>query len=451
MKKMLSAALLVFALLLSACGEALPMPNGNHTTITIETKQEVSLVAEPPQEQDGPLKGAVMLTDVDGIMGRATAWTEDGMYQLASWGPEGGANLTFYDYQTHTRNFLCNQPGCSHSNETCPGWFSPNACAGGAGLFTDGEALYLLRLGSGVEAGKPETITETSYSTITRMDFDGGNREVVLEMGSAEFIWGAVAKTPGGLYFLRETLMEKDGATQTLRQMVFFDIATRAVTPIAEFDLNTYFVGICEQGFVMKSLVDQPDGTLLHTVSLYRVETGESEMVKQWNGMNIVAQATNGNLYYVDTHTAELGAIDLDTKNVTVITNTLPLNEDDMIRRCGIFDGRFMFSIAEHGVDTVETTKQYAVGLEDGSVSQNTLQFDFMGVTNPVFIMAENSTHFLVHYSNKLIMIPSTGPDGRPFEFERQEEQIAIISKEDYWNNNPNYTPIENTDNFLYR
>ncbi len=302
-----------------------------------------------------------------------------------------------------------------------------------------------------MEAGNPETITEASFSTITRMGFDGKNREVILELSSAEFIWGAVAKAEGGLYFLRDSLVEKDGTAQTVRQMVVFDIATRSVTPIAEFDLNTYFVGICEQGFVMKSLIDQPDETTLQSVSLYRVETGESELVKEWNGTNIAAQAENGYLYYVDTHTAEMGAIDLNTKNVTVISNALPLNGDDEIRRRGIFDGRFMFSIAEHGVRTVETTKYYAVGLEDGSVSQNTLQFHFVGVTNPVFIMAENSTHFLVHYNNNSVTLPTTLEDGTPSELESQEEVMGLISKEDYWNDIPNYTPIENLDNFLYR
>ncbi len=125
MKKMLFATLLVFALLLSACGNALPAPNDNNITDTANT---IRNAAVPPQKQDGPLKGAVMLTDVDGMLGRGTAWTEGGMYQLVTWGPQGGANITFFDYQTHTRGFLCGQPGCSHSDEFYR-WRSPVSSA----------------------------------------------------------------------------------------------------------------------------------------------------------------------------------------------------------------------------------------------------------------------------------------------------------------------------------
>jgi hypothetical protein len=446
MKKSVFALLLIFALMLTACNGVKPNSNSENGTSTHDTRPVIT-----NQTSLAHLEDAQMLTDVDGMMGRGTAWAENGMYQLVTWGVEGGANITFFDYQTHTRSYLCSLPDCTHNDESCPCWFSPEAYAGGAGLFTDGKYLYFLRLGTGVEAGRPETITDTSSSVITRMNFDGTGREVIAELSSAEFIWGALAKSQDSFYFLRDSFEERDGSTISLRQMVSYDINTQEITPIQEFDQDTYFVGVCNAGFVMKSLVDQRDNSTVQTVWLYRLATGEIEMVKEWNGMNIVAQVANGNLYYVDAHSAEFGAIDLDTKETTILSNTLPLHDDDEIQRLGIFDGRFMFMVYEHGNHTLNDIKYYSVALDNGSIYQNTLNFTAFNITSPVYILAENSTHFLVLYDKRGITIPTAGPDGTPTEFETEEELIGLMSKEDFWNNNPVYVPIENVGNFMYR
>lgn len=401
-------------------------------------------------QAEAPLQGARLITDVDGMMGRATAYTEDGMYQLVSWG-EHGANITFFDYHTRARIYLCNRPDCTHTDESCPSWFSPEANAGGAGLFTDGKYLYHMRLGSGVEAGKPETATGTSSTIITRMELNGDNRETIMALGGAEFIWGAVAEKNGVFYFLQDSLVETNGTIAPLRQMVAYDTNTRQIKPIHEFDQNTYFIDICKDGFVMKTLELQPDNTTLQTVSLYRLATGEIEEVMQWGGMNIIAQAENGYLYYIDTYTAEFGAVDLDTKATTILSDSLPLHENDNIMRLGIYDGYLMFTVYEYEKRTVEGISYYSVHLETGELVENTLKYTAFNITNPVLIRAESNSHFLVIYNESLLTIPSTGPDGLPCDIESAEEHIALITKTDFWNNNPVYLPIENSDNFMYR
>lgn len=119
--------------------------------------------------------------------------------------------------------------------------------------------------------------------------------------------------------------------------------------------------------------------------------------------------------------------------------------------RLGIFDGHFMFMVYEYEKQDDEGIRRYSVNLETGELIINTLSYTAFGIISPVLILAENSSHFLVTYDKSLLTIPRIGPDGLPFDMESSEDHIGLISKTDFWNNNPVYLPIENMDNFMYR
>lgn len=103
-------------------------------------------------------------------------------------------------------------------------WISAEDNAGGAGLFTDGKTLYILRLGRGTEMGQPEETLETSASQIQRMDLNGENRELVIRLDGSDCIASSIVEDQDTLYFLRDSIEQIDDEIPVVRQLVAMDM-----------------------------------------------------------------------------------------------------------------------------------------------------------------------------------------------------------------------------------
>lgn len=425
----------------------------NHSIPENTLKQENT----PEPESASPFYGAAadillsdharMITDIDGLMGRVTANTEDGQYLLAM-KDDGSANITYIDYGSRSRIYLCSRPECEHRDENCTGWLSPDDCAGGAGLITNGESLYLMRLGAGTDIGHPEDIKSTSPSQVLRMDLDGANREVFLCLDAANCIVSSIVEDEGNWFFLQDSVASGEDEARVIRQLVKYDRTNRTVTPILTVNTHTYLSGVCKAGFILKTLQMQEDYSRLSTVYLYRTLTGETELVCQWNESNIIAQVYGQHLYMLDPQAAEFTKIDLDTKSREIVAENLPFHADDDILRRDIFNGHLCFRAIDHGQADAGNVHHYGIDLQNGALTEITLHYDAFNVTAPVLILAENSTDFLVKYNVEPVLIQSTQPDGTAYEFEAERSLIGLISKSDYWKNDPRYVPIDCDENF---
>lgn len=394
--------------------------------------------------------GARMITDVDGLMGNPVAGTENGRYQVLP-REDGSENIIYIDYATRSCIYLCNRPECRHGDASCPAWLSAEDCAGGAGFFTDGETLYLQRLGAGSDPGSPGSATETSASQIIRMDLNGDNRELLYRLEGAACIAGSIVKDGHILYFLQDHVESAQDEVQVIRQLVALDTVQKAVTPLVTVNTDYYLLGVCDAGFLLKTLeVQEDDFTTRSTIYLYRTRTGGIEPIKQWTADNIITRVCKNKIYMIDPGKAALLEIDPETKEETVLAKDLPLNADDTVRPEGIYDGHFCFYIFEHGVRSVDTKREYAVELQTGSFLERTLEyFTADGIRRAVSLMAETPDAFFVDYGAEWVTVQSTNPDGSAFSFEAERRLVGLIAKEDYWNNIPNYQPVEIPENML--
>jgi len=103
-----------------------------------------------------------------------------------------------------------------------------------------------------------------------------------------------------------------------------------------------------------------------------------------------------------------------------------------------IFDNHMILYV--HDSD-INDSKKLAIDLETGEVKEITLKVDGANVN----IMAETETHFLVTTGIEIIELDDTGLDGQPTKTPFQWDKLAIVSKKDYWNNDPNYKEISDT------
>lgn len=394
--------------------------------------------------------GARMITDVDGLMGNPVAGTENGRYQLLP-REDGSENIIYVDYATRSCIYLCSRPECRHGDAFCPAWLSAEDCAGGAGFFTDGETLYLQRLGAGSDPGSPGSATETSASQIIRMDLNGDNRELLYRLDGAACIAGSIVKDGQILYFLQDHVESAQDEIQVIRQLVALDTVQKAVTPLVTVNTNYYLLGVCDAGFLLKTLeVQEDDFTTRSTIYLYRTRTGGIEPVKQWTADNIITRVYQNKIYAIDPGKAALLEIDPETKEETVLAKDLPLNADDAVRPEGIYDGYFCFYTFEHGVRSAETKREYAAELQTGSFLERKLEyFTADGIRRAVSLMAETPDAFFVDYGAERVTVQSVNPDGSAFSFEAERRLVGLIAKEDYWNNLPNVQPVEIPENML--
>ena len=58
-------------------------------------------------------------------------------------------------------------------------------------------------------------------------------------------------------------------------------------------------------------------------------------------------------------------------------------------------------------------------------------------------IFAEGPDYFVVNVGENSISVPDVAIDGTPMETMIQEHKMALITKEDYWNNRENFIEIQ--------
>lgn len=426
---------LITLLLVSACTQD-DIPS--HSTISnIVEKEHINTT-----QSTGDIH---LITGVDGIIRNATASVETGYYELLP-REDGAFNISYTDYQTATRVYLCNRPECKHCDTSCTSWLSSDDCAGGAGLFTDGNKLYVQRQGAGAEIGHPETITGLSPSKIIEMDLNGNNRKELLVLTGADSIWGAIAADKNHFFFLLDSVIQKNDELSVTRTLVAFVIETREIVPLKEFDLDTHLIGTSNDGLVFKVFEQGSGNQIQSSIYLFNLSNGNFEKIKQWSGNHIISQVSNNTLYCIDSEHAQLTAFHFDTGDEMIITAELPLHKDDTIIRLGIWDNHFMYRAYEHGSHLTNDIHDYSVDLKDGRYFENTLKYTAFNITNSVNILAESSNYFLVGYDKRSQSIKQIGPDGTSYSLEVDELLQGLIKKEDFWNNHAQYVPIDNTE-----
>lgn len=426
---------LITLLLVSACTQN---DNLSHSTNSNTIEKEHLNTIQPTGDIH-------LITGVDGIIGNATASVETGYYELLP-RDDGSFNIAYTDYQTATRIYLCNRPECKHFDTSCTSWLSSEDCAGGVGLFTDGNKLYVQRQGTGTEIGHPETMTGRSPSKIIEMNLNGSNRKELLVLTGSDSIWGAIAADKNHLFFLLDSVIQINDELSVKRTLVAFDTETQDIVHLKEFELYTHLVGTSSDGLVLKVIEQGAGNQTQSSIYLFNLSNGNFEKIKQWNGSHIISQVSNNILYCIDSKNAQLSAVHLDTGDETVITTELPLHKDDTIIRLGIWDNHFMYRVYERGSHIASDIHDYSIDLKDGHYFENTLKYTAFNITSSVNILAESNNYFLVGYDKRSRSTKQIGPDGTSYSLEIDELLQGLIKKEDFWNNHAQYVPIDNTE-----
>lgn len=376
-----------------------------------------------------------MLTHWDGPFAASGIGRGNGYYSLR-WNDDGSANLMYTDITSRQTVYLSSEIASEHNGETDPSWISDGASY----LFADDDAIYFAQ--NFAQTGMQAT------DKLWRLDSNGENRRLLTEFEPNQRLSQTVASDGEFLYTVVETVSSNAQSAPSLYRISIVDGAKEK---IAELSNGEFLVGACDDRLIFKTtpLLDDAqndnDKGLLFALS---VKDGTKERLVEWLGETHYGIVSGKSYYYMEcdfqTQTARLSVLDLTTGSTATIHEAVPIGATwDAVSVQGIYDGRLLYYVTQPNPEDAFGViyRGYSVSLSHGMISDIVLMCEVQGQTY-VKILWEFEDCFLVRNGEKLETKVIQGPEGTSYTTQISVPQWAVMEKQDFWNNQPNYSMI---------
>ncbi len=472
MKKNIIFLILCVVLGLSGCYSS------SEQTVISETseRQSTAVVENPELVMVGRKSPSYLYTT--GIS------TQNGYYEYFLWDPQMYenesesmyvhiANLTYTDYETGKKTFLCNVPGCQHNNEGCTSFIKYPR---GLELFTNTTETEIFILALGAYDG--EALSDEDLARIYKMDLNGSNRKEIYKLPANESFntLDIIFADNENIYVT--VLITQDANNEPKKELRKINTVTGQAETIIELKNNQMIVGVYDDIVVITdtegytNMMQNPDlsGNKLESnfeaeenaptgiVSYgYSISTGTYEKLYDWTTQSGVVA---GNYHFAVSRTSEdianLIVVDFLTGEKRVIDN-IPAYTDANIVLTDFYNNKIMWQYfsrpdltniqSDSKTTVVEDEKNYCYIIDIGndSIAELTLKAN-EGTANErgVYIVAETGTFFLVNIGiDYNANITLSDRDGITNTYAYTGNIRALIDKDDYYNNIPNYRIIE--------
>lgn len=387
-------------------------------------------------ESDGNGTGAadlILVTSPYGAFDEASG--KEGFYKLYP-NPEGGSNILYADYATHSAVVLCSRPDCLHRNAECPSWFP----FGTGSIFLNAAQDTLFCIGNAdAEAQRAETIWS--------MDLNGANRRVLYQCAAHERITDAIASDASSLYFSVSSVDPSTAAAK--KDLLQVDLQTGESRQLHTLGPSDWLFGVCGERLVLLysqnmqyryTLFSPSDGTETEVFSF------ESDPDKPESSLKT---AQNGGSFYVFSPnrdaTAQLSKIDILTGDSTLLCESFPWYGAGTAFVQGVYDHRLIIDLSDIRENDPAKVRHYRyyIDCETGSYTESALTYSQGALTSFVTIAAESEDFFVVSKGVRSIPTILTSNDGSTYETTFDIPEYAFISKADYWSNTPNYQELD--------
>lgn len=370
------------------------------------------------------------------LLDRSTQ-TNRGYYELLLSADAESNNILYTDFDSKQRIYLCSNPGCTHNNDSCTSWI--NATAGGSFLFTGPSVKQLYYVQRGTEDSS--ALNAETTGKFFSMGLDGSQRHVLFDIAASGRICDAIAADSN--YFYIDINTVDPGIFEAKKQVWQIDAKTgHKEVLVADLPADTRLFGAFDT-----ELLFQQQGETGITFRAFDLRTGSFRDLCAWEyddfeGISIVY---GQQLFVLAKQTENEGILtvyDLQSQETITIEN-VPIYGGDLTSFVGLYDDTHLV------LDTTDNTDpshirflRYMVDLSTGDVRELTLTYTSNGYAHPLSILAETNDALLVTYDTHAGHV-QTVMDGQTLQLEVPEApRRALISKEDFWNNIPNYQMI---------
>lgn len=379
---------------------------------------------------EGPYQGQVtLISNPAETYDRAA--TQTGCYSLLN------ENLMYTDYSTGRQFYLCGDPACTHTSDSCTSWLGNTV--GEVYLFAvpDGSSLYYAQQGNGEAENR-----DAQFSSIFAMNPDGSERHVLTQLKENARITGGIAADAQFLYYNVVTV--KGITAEPMIQLMRTDrdsgetevlLKNLPVSYHMKSACGSYLIyetsdenGIQWKAFDLKTQAFQE-------LYGYGYDDFEGKTAVYQNMLFLLAkkQETQGTLMVYDLITGETNTIE-----------NVPIYAGDTCHFGGFFDDSWLVidDVDNRNLSDVRELR-HLVNVKTGEVLENDLTMDWYGERSPIAILAEAGDSLLVQTASEEAEIASI-QDGVEVGLKQQIPVLSLILKEDFYRSKANYVPIHN-------
>ena len=371
-----------------------------------------------------------VLTSKDMITESTHCSTVNGCY-LASTSPEhGGTNIFFIDYKTRQKVYLSSSVNGDYWSETDTSYLKDGASTT---FCSDGDKLYAYALMDS---------EEIKEEIIYQMDFDGQNRKEICRMADNTELVGGMMSDDTYLYFLMQEYKE-NGSEAVVCAVDKNGGEIKKLYKLADEAHVCYLMSAFDRKLVLKMV--EPNEVYekqQHKVFLFDVDTAAVTEVMSWEQDKIEELYDGNNVYYLDVKKEKIICRNLTDGSEEVLWETFPFsyNSGDSLSIDSELHDKHLF------IYTYD--KQYALNVETKEVKELTLRAEgdlfrgsylsIMGASEDEYLLIPNTGRRKVHWKD-----PIEGSNGDEVIY---YYKYAMIKKEDFYNNRPNYIMIEDME-----
>lgn len=440
------AACLCIAAFLCSCGQSAQ----EQGEIQIPASEASSYQASDTFAEDTQNPPMKVISSKNGIIASGMIGNEQGCYEIF-YRPAGDGNILYTDYASQNRIYLSSQVTGTHTDSTDTSWLP--STVGGCYLTLTDENLILFKLNTPAFA---DDASEEAQGYIARYDLNGSERRVLTQLAPNETIAdGCIVSDSNNLYYL-EYFVNEDGST-TPAIVTKLNIRTGEREEICELsqDERHFIVGTYKDKIILKNIVNPVNAAdassaediinayrqQVHEITLLSAD-GRQQSVCTWK-QDERSEAFDGDtMYYWDNEKQALYRWDFETSAAkclysdaitgadgTIYTNLTLLSEP--------YDQHLLVT-APNPNDPNDSVR-LAYDLQTNKFSERTLTVD----ERDVEILAEGAELFLVRTGLQEYPVTDYAPDGQEIVTEMLLPAVCLMEKEDYWDNLPNYIPIQ--------
>ena len=438
-----------FAMVLFACQK---VPD----EITENMQSSPSNVSSNDEYTKGDLR---IISSYNGIIASAYACTDDGCYEIY-YRSRGDGNIFYYDYATEQLVYLFNQTNSDHLDETDSSWLS--STAGGCYPMAVDDKLYLFKLNT---PGFIDKLGDMGKGYILQMNLDGSDRRVLANIDDNEYISGCAVAYDGKFLYYLSSLLSDDGK-ESAQSIIRVDIRSGEKRILKELDAaeRHFIVGANGGSLVLKHIANPVSFSSMgnndnweeqyknqkHIISIYSVESSNEKEVYSWKQDEINEMLYQDQLIFWSQESKKIESINIFDLSRRELTEQPLADETGKVfdyasLYSDFYDDHILFeagylneSAPEEEVS--DEIKRYALDMDTLEIRELTLK----NVDGDIIIHGEGANDFLVQIGKKEIETLDFDSDGEAYQAPLLVRLNALISKEDYWNNQGNYRPFKN-------
>ena len=368
-----------------------------------------------------------------------------GYYRTVPNEKDGSQTIQYTDFATEQEIVLCSQLNCKHDSEACTAWL-PTSQARNM-VVPVGDKVVVLR------GGNPnffEILGDASLAQVELMNPDGTDRQVIHQFSATERVpgmpRGGFARDSQNLYFTIESI---EGGPRTVYAA---NIETKQVTALYEMvEEESRIVGGVGTDLVLEytpgaaNMSLSGEDLVTHVVRFNSESKTATPLFEHCyidvgacvDGKYILLQ-TDGMIRTYDLNTGEI---------LQQVTVQLPDSGNYISERSmGFYDGKLMvYAEVVQTVDDEEIWQMLYLGIdsENGAVTPVEWRYqDYFGDDQIAQIVAETDTHFLVQTGIESRVVTMPDLEGKKYDNRSDVQKYGLISKEDFWANRGEITPI---------